>query len=135
MGLDMYGYSMPYTKELDLPYIDESVQIDNDLFKDKLDIIWEGRKLRWLHNWVEKYYYELGGTEDFNCVMVKISRQLLDKLKKDVESGKIINYGGGGFFFGDYEYDEEAEEDIKDFIKVAEEYLNQNNLVFYDSWW
>lgn len=95
------------------------------------------RKHNALHNWFEEYARDAGlvaPDDDFNCVEVKLTTELLDKLEKDVREGNLVPVGG--FFFGTTEYDpkEDMEDDLAAIAK-ARQRITDGDEVFYTSWW
>ena len=89
------------------------------------------RKVPNLQGWMENLYIEKGGSNEFNCEVVQLDLEDLDKLEEDVIYGRLPYTEG--FFFGD----ESPEDDRKilEFIDMARKVLNRGDCVYYDSWW
>jgi hypothetical protein len=91
------------------------------------------RKFHQLQGWMEALYYAKGGaSETFNCVTVRLTLDDLDKLAEDAKKGLPDTVG---FFFGNGDWNKEAEEDVLDFVAKAKLAINLGMAVFYDSWW
>ena len=121
MGLDMYAF----TTSQDIPPTDfEEPQDSAELF------YW--RKHPNLHGWMEKLYFERGGTnKKFNCSPVRLEPVHLDALEHAVFNDELPKTTG--FFFGKSR-PEEKEWDFE-FIRKAREAFKAGKQVFYTSWW
>jgi hypothetical protein len=92
------------------------------------------RKHHDLHGWMEARYYEEGGDADsFNCVKLRLTKEILDDLEADIKSKSLPETTG--FFFGNNPPDEDSNHDDLQFIAKAREYIAGGGAVFYDSWW
>lgn len=121
MGLDMYAYT---TREELTDAVDFKVNDATELH------YW--RKHPDLHGWMEKLYFEKGGSaEQFNCVPVALTRDDLDRLESDVKERRLPHTTG--FFFGESEASD-LDDDLV-FIAKAREAISAGMNVFYDSWW
>ena len=127
MGLDMYAFSMN-----DRAVIDD-FSFDKE-FKDEEIMYW--RKHNALHGWMEALYQNKGGTaESFNCIPLRLIKEDMEQLKKDISSDSLKPTSG--FFFGstdDYYDSQMKAEDIAFADKVIA-LINNGKAVYYDSWW
>lgn len=137
MGLDMYSYSVNKN----------DVEIDKDnnclTIKDydtaRYEQIYYWRKHNALHKWMENLYVSRNGKEEFNCVKIILNESDLLKLKDDVLNDRLISTNG--FLFGesnkynDKEYYEERKKDDLEFIELALNEIDDDTIVYYDSWY
>ena len=88
MGLDMYAMTT-----------DEKLDRAVDFIPEQANEIFYWRKHPNLHGWMEKLYYEKGGSSDcFNCAPVVLTSEDLDRLEAAVKGGNLPHTTG--FFFG-----------------------------------
>jgi hypothetical protein len=134
MGLDMYAYSIEKRK----------VKIDND--NNSLIVINENlpqnqvmyqfmywRKHNALHDWMKKLYVSRNGKEEFNCVKIILNKSDLLKLKEDVVNDNLITIKDD--YYGNKEiYEQIKEKDLK-FIDIALSIIDDDTIVYYDSWY
>lgn len=121
MGLDMYAYT---TTEQPAQGVDFRAGNTAELH------YW--RKHPNLHGWMERLYYDKGGSENvFNCVNVQLERADLDRLEDDIKAKRLPQTSG--FFFGESDGSEIA--DDLSFVAKAREALTRDLTVFYSSWW
>ena len=114
MGLDQYAYIRENTKEF----------------------YW--RKHSKLQEFMENVWYqEQGNNEEFNCRELILTKKILEKLLKCVETNTLPE-SEGGFFYGHQFQDEAAEEskeeDIK-FCKEALQAIKDGKQVIYSCWY
>jgi hypothetical protein len=127
MGLDMYAFKMKAKEAGDIqtmvgwPEVIERVEI----------AYW--RKFNHLHGWMETLYKEKGGTDEFNCVYVRLEQPDLDRLKDALDNKQLAHTPG--FFFGSDEMHEWDVEATEKFIQDAKQALLDGDAVFYYSWW
>jgi hypothetical protein len=124
MGLDMWVFSTDYKpkKQVDfeIPESSESEELH----------YW--RKHHDLHGWMENLYREKGGIkQEFNCILVQLTKEDIDKLEVDLTNNKLPETTG--FFFGEGKQDR-IEDDLE-FIVEAKRALNEGLTIYYDSWW
>jgi hypothetical protein len=87
---------------------------------------------------MEQLYHKKGGEKVFNCADVELTLEDIDQLEATILNKNLPETQG--FFFGSDSYsDYEGEygyknEDIS-FISKAKEILNNNNKLYYSSWW
>jgi hypothetical protein len=117
MGLDQYAYTGTGEERKDVFY-------------------W--RKHNRLQGWMEELYRRKGGTEEFNCVDVELSLEDIDQLEATILNKNLPETQG--FFFGsdsysDYEGEYGYKDDDLSFIDKAKKLLNNNNKLYYSSWW
>ena len=134
MGLDQWAYTAP--KEL---VGDQQVDIKG-LYEDDHRVegvngdFYYWRKFNALQGWMEKLYYQKGGTkESFNCATVRVDQKDLDQLEEDTQNERLVPVEG--FFFGSFEIFPEDIESLKDFIQKARQEIEAYQVVIYDSWW
>ena len=126
MGLDMYAIYTPADN------VDEKGNIIN---KDNLTHFDYWRKHHDLHGWMENLFRSRHPDykDSFNCVPVRLMKEDLDNLEKDVISGSLPPTTG--FFFGNFPPDGESKRKDLEFIQKARTLIAEGNAVFYDSWW
>ena len=93
--------------------------------------IGDWRKHANLHGYMESLYVARGGTEQFNCIPLELT-------KNDCEN--IIEFSKGpgfetaqGFFWGESNKRDD-DETIKHMTKALE-YIEKGYKIYYDSWW
>lgn len=119
MGLDMYAFK---TKET-IPEVDFGTP-------ETVSEIPYWRKHPNLHGWMEKLYFDKGGTsETFNCDHLRLDVQDIDALENALDHLPEAT----GFFFGESRPEEKGD-DLK-FVQAAREALRDGYNVFYTSWW
>lgn len=93
--------------------------------------IWYGRKINEIHNWMQQ---QSGvPANDFNCVKVPLTKELLEKLEQDSNSGPLPSVGG--FFFGDANEQDYVKESVRNLISASKEAIERNEEPYYNSWW
>jgi hypothetical protein len=127
MGLDMYAFKMK-AKEAG----DTQTMADWSDDIERVEIAY-WRKFNHLHGWMEALYKEKGGTDEFNCVYVRLEQADLDRLKDALGKRQLV-HTPGFFFGGDTMYSEDVEKTEK-FIEDAKQALLDGDAVFYYSWW
>jgi len=135
MGLDSWVYAVKnkYVEnqgETDVP-LWHGVQNDNikgclpNKRVKKIEVFY-WRKHHNLHDWMEYLYRFKGGTEEsFNCTNVRLSKEDLDNLEKDILTDSLPKI---------WEYDHYEDSDLQ-FIVKARKFIDKNYALFYDSWW
>jgi len=124
MGLDMYAWAVEAKEGNEAFKIDESA--------DKTELAY-WRKFNALHGWMEDLYRELGGQDEFNCVPVRLSEDILDRLELALNEKTL--QPREGFFFGSQDIYPEDIEATRRFIADAREAIADGLEVYYDSWW
>lgn len=115
MGLDQFGKARN-------PQTEEVIEI----------AYW--RKHNALHGWMERLWRDQGGSGDFNCVPLELTKENLERLREIVEADALP--ATEGFFFGrDSRHDETCKRQTLTFIQDAIRYLDDGWQVAYDSWW
>jgi hypothetical protein len=71
---------------------------------------------------------------DFNGVELELTWEDVDRLEKDIVSGKVAKLGTQGFFFGSPSDDHYREHDLQ-FCRTAKSELFLGIKVFYNSSW
>ena len=120
MGLDQYAF----------------IRRDNE--EEREDVFY-WRKHNRLQGWMEELYRRKGGRKEFNCVDVELSLEDIDQLEAAILNKNLPETGG--FFFGNDSYSDYEDEfhgyknDDLAFIEKAKQILNNNNKLYYSSWW
>jgi len=127
MGLDQYARYCPANLIGDKHIGFEEVVGDTG----KEFFYW--RKHPGLQGWMEKLYKTKGGTDEFNCVVVRLDEADLAALENDIKRNGLPQTSGS--FFGAMRdtYDQD-EEDLR-FITQARDLIASGFAVFYTSWW
>lgn len=136
MGLDAWVYAVRNKYVADQGDVDVKLwsnkeKDDNNIgclpprVKKKEVFYW--RKHHNLHQWMENLYRSKGGSEDsFNCASVRLTKEDIDDLEKDILSGSLPETWGNS--------DDRLEEDVQ-FLLEARKFLKKGYAIFYDSWW
>ena len=127
MGLDMYAFKMKAKEAGDSQTMDGW---SDDI--ERVEIAY-WRKFNRLHGWMESLYKEKGGTDEFNCVYVRLEQADLERLKMALYFKQLAHTPG--FFFGGDEMHEWDVEATEKFIEDAKQALLDGDAVFYYSWW
>jgi hypothetical protein len=127
MGLDMYAFKMKAKEAGDSQTMDSW---SDDIEREEI-AYW--RKFNHLHGWMEALYREKGGTDEFNCVYVRLEQADLNRLKDALDTRKLVHTPG--FFFGTSEWDDLHIIHTEEFIQDAKQALLDGDAVFYYSWW
>jgi hypothetical protein len=127
MGLDMYAFKMKAKEAGDSQTMDSW---SDDIEREEI-AYW--RKFNHLHGWMETLYREKGGTDEFNCVYVRLEQADLNRLKDALDTRKLVHTPG--FFFGTSEWDDLHIIHTEEFIQDAKQALLDGDAVFYYSWW
>ena len=144
MGLDQYAYVAGQAGERD-QYWEQGSFEDDDFVspvpKPREIAYW--RKHPNLQGWMNQLWIEKGhpGQEDlddpnfmFNCVELELTWEDIERLERDILSGRMSRMGTRGFFFGDASDDYYRDADLK-FVKDAKAELFLGLKVFYNSSW
>ena len=128
MGLDMYAYSFPTeaveaTSDTDLKVKDGTQPAQE----------WYWRKFNHLHGWMKDLYHTKGGTEEFNCVPMRLTKADIDALELAIVRKRLAPRHG--FFWGSETLYPEDEDSAKDFVRAAKQHLEAGRTIIYDSWW
>lgn len=92
--------------------------------------IWYGRKENEIHGWMQR---KSGiPAEEFNCLDLPLTKELLDELETDVSVGLPET---AGFFFGRGNTKECVAEAAKDLINAARLAIADGQEPLYFSWW
>lgn len=140
MGLDMYAFAAKTVKTnpVDAHSIVSGFENEDgeyEYFDGKQpEEIYYWRKFNALHAWMEKLYRSRGGAQTFNCVKIQLSLNDLEALKEACETKSLTPTEG--FFFGSQDpVDANEYDSVRHFITVAEQYIRNGFVVYYDSWW
>lgn len=128
MGLDMFVYAV-YPEQC-LSYDDLSYKLKEG---DKPEELFYWRKHHDLHGAMEQLYRQKGGTEEFNCVPVRLTIQDLDNLANNIVENSLPQTTG--LFFGNNPPDDESIKKDLNFIQQARTAIENGKLVYYNSWW
>jgi hypothetical protein len=127
MGLDMYAFKMKAKEAGDT----QTMAGWPEVIEREEIAYW--RKFNHLHGWMEGLYREKGGTDEFNCVYVRLEQADLDRLKTALDKRNLKHTPG--FFFGTSEWDDLHIIHTEEFIDNAKQALLDGDAVFYFSWW
>jgi hypothetical protein len=127
MGLDMHAFKMKAKEAGDI----QTMAGWPEVIEREEIAYW--RKFNHLHGWMEALYREKGGTDEFNCVYVRLEQADLDRLKDALDNRKLVHTPG--FFFGTSEWDDLHIIHTEEFIQDAKQALLDGDAVFYFSWW
>ncbi len=123
MGLDQYA------KKVKREYNHET--LTETIVKTEIGY-W--RKHNALEGWMANLWRSRGMDGEFNCQVVKLTKENLDNLENDVKKGALPQTEG--FFFGnDTSQDEEYKKMDLEFIAKARKCLANGFDVEYTSWW
>lgn len=90
------------------------------------------RKFNNLHGWMERLYRIKGGSDEFNCTTVRLTKADLDNLEKAAPSLEPTQ----GFFFGSYEpMSKEDVEEVRSFVAKARAAIDDGQAVYYSAWY
>jgi hypothetical protein len=127
MGLDMYAFKMKAKEAGDI----QTMAGWPEVIEREEIAYW--RKFNHLHGWMEALYREKGGTDEFNCVYVRLEQADLDRLRAALYNKQLAHTPG--FFFGGDEMHEWDVDATEEFIEDAKQALLDGDAVFYYSWW
>jgi hypothetical protein len=140
MGLDMFAFAAKTVKPN--PSDEHSIVVGFER-EDKEYEYFDGRqpeeifywrKFNALHGWMQNLYESRGGTQSFNCIRIQLFTDDLEALKEACKSKSLVPVNG--FFFGSQDpVDDDDYASVLKFITVAEEYIRDGFVVYYDSWW
>lgn len=150
--VEKYSFGVRRTNKDRLEYIKEQIRLHCEDIdkkyeyyinnKEKVDSLCLGelgyfRKHSDLHGYFEDLYTERGGTEEFNCVKLILSKEDIEKVIEIADSelnGENVVPESRGFFWGESsKYD--WEETKKVFSEILETTDFETETVYYDSWW
>lgn len=137
MGLDQYAYTAAKetqnTEYWETAEMNETGEFLSPTVEKPREIAY-WRKHPNLQGWMEQLWREKGGDPDisFNGVQLELTWEDLERLEKDILSGKLPETRG--FFFGSDADDYYRAQDL-DFIKDARAEIFLGLRVFYNSSW
>lgn len=126
MGLDQYAFKIKKGK------IKSAMPHPDSINGDDLKEISYWRKHPNLQGWMHKLYEQRGGEEIFNCVMIQLTLEDLERLEADVFQGNLPQTEG--FFYGNPADEHYKEKDLL-FIQNAKLWIEDGYDILYDSWW
>lgn len=130
MGLDMYAYTIE-KRRVKIDNDNNSLIVINENLPQNQFMYW--RKHYALHDWMKKLYVSRNGKEEFNCVKIILNKSDLLKLKEDVVNDNLIKIKDD--YYGNKEiYEQIKEKDLK-FIDIALSCIDDDAIVYYDSWY
>ena len=114
--------------------------IDDFTIKEKSgDKIFYWRTNYPLQNWMKHLYKKKGGTEEFNCEIVRLELDDLISLEKVIKVGfipdivpDIVDNNTHVFITFDYSARQKAEQDYIGFLKNE---IEKGFAIYYYSWW
>lgn len=123
MGLDMYAYRTEEPVEGDFGFeLPDGATTETHYW----------RKFNNLHGWMDKLYSEKGGTDDFNCVNLKLTKEDLERLIKEAPTLQSTV----GFFFGSQnEMDEDDIQNVTDFCNSSIAAIEEGDTIIYSAWY
>lgn len=155
MVLDMYAFTT--SKDvMDRDFLRSS----DDANFEKIDgsfFYW--RKFYELDNWMKDLFYSKGGTEEFNCAAVRLTRKDLDKLCYDsnvgplrniiedvsienIDKEKVVQFLQNEFWSSDIKYSHSLNLPLSEikylisFIRKGYNILKDENIcLYYTNWW
>ena len=136
MGLDQYAYRVKKENVIDnLNFkAGEWEPGHPDKFGNDLDFdYW--RKFHSLDDWMLDLYRSKGGKEEFNCRYIRVAKEDLDKLKKDMEKADFYSSDVEYFGMRAEEIKEEQLEHMLSFIDKAKNAIDAGDAVYYSNWW
>ena len=155
MGLDMYAF----TTSKDVMDRDFLRSSDDANFKKLDDSFFYWRKFYELDNWMKDLFYFKGGTEEFNCAAVRLTRRDIDKLVYDsninsfmnlvedvsienIDKEKVVKFLQNEFWSSDIKYFNNTQlplcemKDLISFIRRSRNILKDENIcLYYTNWW
>lgn len=155
MGLDMYAF----TTSKDVMDRDFLRSSDDANFKKLDDSFFYWRKFYELDNWMKDLFYSKGGTEEFNCAAVRLTRRDIDKLVYDsninsfmnlvedvsienIDKEKVVKFLQNEFWSSDIKYFNNTQlplcemKDLISFIRKCCNILKDENIcLYYTNWW
>lgn len=155
MGLDMYAF----TTSKDVMDRDFLRSSDDANFKKLDDSFFYWRKFYELDNWMKDLFYFKGGTEEFNCAAVRLTRRDIDKLVYDsninsfmnlvedvsienIDKEKVVKFLQNEFWSSDIKYFNNTQlplcemKDLISFIRRSRNILKDKDVcLYYTNWW
>ena len=155
MGLDVYAF----TTSKDVMDRDFLRASDDANFKKLDDSFFYWRKFYELDNWMKDLFYSKGGTEEFNCAAVRLTRRDIDKLVYDsninsfmnlvedvsienIDKEKVVKFLQNEFWSSDIKYFNNTQlplcemKDLISFIIKGYNILKDENIcLYYTNWW
>lgn len=133
MGLDMYINTRPKNYETKIRKDEDGYEYRDDGSEEFAYF----RKHSDLHGYFEQLYIDRGGTEEFNCVELPLSKEdiitLRDLIDKEIKGEKVFTEARG-FFWGKTRPDEWLYT-FNILGQLLEEVDFETTEVYYDSWW
>lgn len=127
MGLDMYAIKVPKA------YADGPLKVREGYNEHGGGEIAYWRKHHDLHGWMGRLFEIKGGTGVFNCDYVELTKEDLCLLRHDINADNLPPTTG--FFFGNNPPDDESKKRDLEFIRKAEDAIDEGYHVYYTSWW
>ena len=134
MGLDMYAYRAAKEDVLHIDGLEVNFATGQDGYAKTTEIAY-WRKFNNLHGWMHRLYCERGGEGEFNCEMLQLRAEDIDRLEQDAQKRKNLDPTSGFFFGSGNPLDDDDVADIMEFVKNARQVLESGDYVFYYSWW
>ena len=111
--------------------LDSYVRIKNNESDEDSKELWYGRKENEIHGWMQQ---QSGiAADEFNCVPLYLTTELLDSLEADMKSFDLVPTSG--FFFGHANLEEDVSAAAVKLIAVARKAIAQGHKPYYFSWW
>ena len=141
MGLDMWLKCG--NRKMIKTYLEDLTQEEQWECNDPFREIGYWRKANAIREW---FVQTCGYPEDGNCEYTEISKRDIEQLKdickyvlEHRDEAPVLLPTSAGFFFGEYEYDDQYFESLEETIKICDNALQTVNwdteVVIYTDWW
>lgn len=133
MGLDQYAYRVKRQNVIDDLKFKQG-RLLSDGVTDELgnDIGFDyWRKFYPLNRWAGNLYVKKGGTNEFDCAVVRLDEDALDELYELAQDDEFYEDG----YYHDAKREREAEyEHLMKFIRDAKEAITEGDAIYYSNW-
>lgn len=126
MGLDMNLFAIKHTNtntDVDQGFGSENPTIELAYW----------RKANHIHGWMETLYKAKGGTQEFNCTSVRLSKQDIKDLFTEVKDNTLTPTAG--FFFGGDNRPDDVDIYTLSVLFDALYEITGDYDIYYTSWW
>ncbi len=135
MGLDQYAYRVKMANVRSDINFKAGTTYDNvtklDDLGNNMDFAY-WRKFYPLDNWMQRLYIKRGGKDGFNCNLVRLYEEDLDKLYNEAQH---LDFYEGGYCSSAQEEKEYEYSHLMEFIKEAKEAIDEGDAIYYSNWW
>ena len=116
--------------------LDQNWMVRDDIGSE-LSSMFYHRKFNALESFMQSEWYNDGNQGDFNCELLPVTEDLLDRLQDTIDADELEPTSG--FFFGSPERNEYYYDNVRELkdevIPAVREALKQGKQVLYTSWW